>query len=475
MLVLSSLFAAAALQASPPVTTVGTVVHKPRCAIQQINTGTFYGNHTLCVQKTGRIEKYHIEGPALPLAEDAPLIVLFHSYNRDHLEHLAPTWNTYDFYTAAVNAGYIVVMHDGGFDNVPAPNEGHRALGSTAFHHHTEAVIQDVLEHFPIDRDRIYGYGFSMGGGNVLNYAARHLDPLSDNGMFAAVVNHTGTVSGPLEYHTDTGQQIVYESQHGDTYANKPFRYRKATVLDIPCDVPDPGACSTPTVCAPGTAGGLSKAHSLARNLSYLPIETWYNICDNNHILVSSNQELDNLMTGAAGPVYETHQTAPGGNLHQWKKVPSLDVLAHFNGKYLYDVTSAPTGGNVLFTKNGERTLFMRGQKIVGTDFGRMIYTFDALQNRILLFTTAAGVDQNLSEISLIVDQYSPLIAGQDLIINNNFGPDIPINVEGYDVPPNKVYKDGIDSPGSWTWNSTDKIVEIDDNTGMVAGWLIEL
>ena len=44
-----------------------------------------------------------------------------------------------------------------------------------------------------VDRTRIYGVGFSMGGGSVTSYAARHLDPA--RAMFAAVVDHTGGVA----------------------------------------------------------------------------------------------------------------------------------------------------------------------------------------------------------------------------------------------------------------------------------------
>jgi len=48
-----------------------------------------------------------------------------------------------------------------------------------------QQVIDWVLAHYPIDRDRIYGIGFSMGGGGVASYAARHLD--RTGAMFAAM------------------------------------------------------------------------------------------------------------------------------------------------------------------------------------------------------------------------------------------------------------------------------------------------
>lgn len=43
------------------------------------------------------------------------------------------------------------------------------------------------------DEQRIYGVGFSMGGGALTAYASRHLDPTEY--PYAAIVNHTGTMS----------------------------------------------------------------------------------------------------------------------------------------------------------------------------------------------------------------------------------------------------------------------------------------
>ena len=44
-----------------------------------------------------------------------------------------------------------------------------------------------------------------MGGGAALSYAARHRDP--ERGAFAAVVNHTGTISLRNTYHNVSPDQ----------------------------------------------------------------------------------------------------------------------------------------------------------------------------------------------------------------------------------------------------------------------------
>lgn len=442
----------------------------PKCLAGATTTGTFYGVHTLCVASTGRIEKYFIDGPPLPLSGPTPLIVLFHSYGADHNEFANPTWGNYDFLQEAKNAGYLVMMHDGGWDNVPAPNEGHRTYGSPSFHKHTEAAIKDVMTHFNVDRDRVYGYGFSMGGGNVLNYAARNLNPTSDKGMFAAVVNHTGAVSVPIEYFTTPGMQWFYDGQYGDTYFNDPFKHRRATVLDIPCDVPDPGACFFPAICSGSEA--LMQGQSLARNLRHLPTQTYYNACDSNHKLVAMNNELDTYMNTISHPNYTTTQTVGGPPWHVWYRVPSLAVLGFFGQHDLVSTTHSITGSAVMFVKNNARTLHFKAKRTATGDFGRLTWNSDFAQNQINYFTVA---NQNLDELTLVLDAYNPITDQMDIKIGNNFGPDIPLKVSGLSQAPLDVLEGASSAdPADWSWDGAGTVT-IHDLVSNVANWTLDM
>ena len=67
-------------------------------------------------------------------------------------------------------------------------------FGSPLSQQNVEAALNWMLNHFNIDRDRIYLVGFSMGGGVVCNMASRHRDP--NGNMFAAM----GIVSGTFDW-----------------------------------------------------------------------------------------------------------------------------------------------------------------------------------------------------------------------------------------------------------------------------------
>jgi hypothetical protein len=72
-----------------------------------------YGEHTIQVAATGKSETYSVWGPP-GFTGPAPLLVLFHSFQKSHLEWQAPIWDGYDLIDRAVARGWYVVMHDGG-------------------------------------------------------------------------------------------------------------------------------------------------------------------------------------------------------------------------------------------------------------------------------------------------------------------------------------------------------------------------
>jgi poly(3-hydroxybutyrate) depolymerase len=153
----------------------------------------------------------------------------------DRYHTLTPrVWHISALRARAAPRGWYVVMHDGG--ETPCAAGSHSTMGNENFQRHTEAVIQNVLCRFDIDKNRVYGYGFSMGGGEVLSYAARHRNPASNHGFFAAVVNHSGYFW--INQRMSAGQpqnacSSIPDCMYGTSYCGAPFAWRRADVLDL--------------------------------------------------------------------------------------------------------------------------------------------------------------------------------------------------------------------------------------------------
>ena len=73
--------------------------------------------------------------------------------------------------------------------------------GAPQYIYGAEKALKDFLTKCAdADKDRIVGVGFSLGGTNVLSYAARHLDPQGPYGMFAATVVLAGVTSNSYRW-----------------------------------------------------------------------------------------------------------------------------------------------------------------------------------------------------------------------------------------------------------------------------------
>lgn len=83
----------------------------------------------------------------------------------------------------ANSRGWLVVaftqLDDQSFGVVPLPQQN------------VERALDWVLANYPVDEDRIYGVGWSGGGGSIVSFAVRHLNP--DRPMLAALVSNAGS------------------------------------------------------------------------------------------------------------------------------------------------------------------------------------------------------------------------------------------------------------------------------------------
>ena len=115
-------------------------------------------------------------------SQPAPALILFHSYYEDPTALETRT----SFFDEAMARGWFVI----------APLGANIAnFGIDYAQQNTEDALEFVWANFGsfIDQERVYGVGFSMGGGWASSYAARHVG-LGDIRMAAQLI-HTGTLS----------------------------------------------------------------------------------------------------------------------------------------------------------------------------------------------------------------------------------------------------------------------------------------
>ena len=119
---------------------------------------------------TGTDELFSLYVPSSPSGQARPLIVGFHGFGVSHLDF--SYYNTDILAEAAARDWFVLAP----IQINPVLNTGDISFGSAESQLNVEHVLNYVLDEWPIDLDRIYGIGFSMGGGNAVSYAARHRD-----------------------------------------------------------------------------------------------------------------------------------------------------------------------------------------------------------------------------------------------------------------------------------------------------------
>jgi hypothetical protein len=330
---------------------------------------------------SGWVETFRVQEPCSPKSEPAPLLVLFHKFGSSHLD-------------TQVNTEFFEVAGDRRWYVVAPLSAATKHYGATPAQINTKVVIDYMLNNFSanIDPDRIYGVGFSMGGGAMVTYASRHVDPAG--GMFAALLSHTG---GGSLWHTygnsfddddvddnlKTGANLetpdILDFWFGGPPTSLPFEYQRHSVMDI-----DPfGAVN------PGT--------SLITNLSHIPIHTWYAVSDPIGHLVTQTIQIALAFEDTYGG--SSALTASPGSAHVWN---TLDEVAVLDWLEQYTLT-LPTSASTLADADGIWFHFDVVQDAAGafTPFDWNIDTFTntltinntANLQRIIVNTTGAGLD----------------------------------------------------------------------------------
>ncbi len=162
-------------------------------------------------------ESFILQFPAVPPASisDRALVIGFHSFNVSENQIFGP--QAQGLWELCQANGWMLLAPRG-LNQVHFGNEpSQRAL---------EQVLALVYWIFEINPDRIYTFGFSMGGLSAMSFAFRHQDPYALR--IAGVVHHTGTVDVVRDYETaNVATQQIFETSEvfGGSPAAAPFNY----------------------------------------------------------------------------------------------------------------------------------------------------------------------------------------------------------------------------------------------------------
>lgn len=333
-------------------------------------TGLLY---RVFVPATGYDELFSLHVPAASPGVARPMLVGFHGFGTSHLDLY---FNARELMDEAAARGWFFLAPFQANPATSSPAAG--ALRDPSFSFasaesqvHVEALIDFVLSQWSVDVDRIYGIGFSMGGGNALSFAARHRD--RDRGAFAAVVNHTGTVSvsdvwtnNPPTAVCNPGATNPVRSKMHLTFGGLPpsFEYQRSSLIDL-----DPAGQLLP--------GG----RHMAVNLAGVPVQSHHHAQDSLTYLVDQTIAFHGFLstvTGASSSLLVgTASACPSStcgipNEHCWDTVDLAGACGWLASQRL---DAAPLQGELLADRDGrwgsiEVELETAGQ------FGALRYAF---------------------------------------------------------------------------------------------------
>ncbi|MDP6538191.1 MAG: hypothetical protein QF903_06195 [Planctomycetota bacterium] len=356
--------------------------------------------------------------PRVPLPS-APLLVMFHSFGISESDCVENT----GLMKRALDRGWYVLAPRGAHD---------MNFGIPYSQANIEFVLDWLVGFLSIDTSRIYGVGFSMGGGGVTSYAARHLDPTRP--MLAAVANHTGGVSVAHTYWNESSLvQDILENllMFGASPAIDPFAYSQVSAIDV-----DP------------VSGAVDPTTDMARNLAGIPFRTSYATLDPLAYLMVQSAVFHDWMTALPASSTEVQIDAAE---HAWTTLDETAVLDFLESKTL----AIPRGGThrLLADREGVWMHFTVEQDAADA-FTPLRWNLDASLNRLIVDQTENLARITADTASLGLDTQVPLT----VIPGTQDGLGEELRLTGYGTMPSNVLRNG-QATSDWAY---------DANTGTV-------
>lgn len=392
---------------------------------------------TLPIPQTGLQESYLFFTPPAPVAP-TPLLVHFHAAGTSAYDLVFFT----DFLAEAEARNWYVLAPFQIVSQSPATS----SYSTLPSQFHVDEVLAWAIANHTLDLDRIYGYGFSMGGGNALNYAARHLERA--RGTFAALANHTGTLSLPDEYRNARSPKVlrpILEGLFGGSPTARPFEYLRSSVLDLDED----GRL---------VLGG----DHVAVNLAHVPIQSWFATGDPQAHLVAQARRLDELFGLLPGT---NHTLVPvNGDQHVWDTLDEVAVCNWFATHSL----ALPRGGELRVDRSAKFLHF--DLTVAATD--RFAHLFhDARPERLSVTET-----ENLVEVRTAAAEagLDPAQVPFELLIDAAAGAPPRVVITGFTRAPSAARRDGDVAVTGWAYDALNQVLTIDELDGATHLWRFE-
>ncbi|MEO0662271.1 MAG: hypothetical protein AAFZ87_12090, partial [Planctomycetota bacterium] len=417
----------------------------------------------LFVPATGLDEIFSLFVPDSGFGVERPLLVGFHGAGVSNLDLFFST----SFYLECEQRDWFMVAPF----QFSAVGDSQTHYGSPQSELHVEAVLDWVTSLYPVDRDRIYGVGFSMGGGAALSYAARHRDDRRP--AFAAVVDHTGFASLRHTWvRLPVAQRPLLEDLFGGPPSNPvaEFEYLRSSLVDM----------ETPSNQL--VVGG----RHMGVNLESVPVYAVYGASDPlMYLRTQTNVLHDFLQSLPFGqsqlqvvPIpAECFQPDPvtgfNRNGHCWDTLDETVACDWLDGQTL----QRPSRGSILADRDGRWNAIDLTQ-IQANAFSAVDYLSEPAQNRMILFSR-----ENLEEVRFEATEVG-LDTSSDLAVATTAidGTGVEVIVDGYTVRPTTVLRDGAPAlesciPGAlfptWCYDAVDGSVRLAETGDALAVWTI--
>ena len=367
-------------------------------------------NISAAVTQTGFPERLLLGTPWPPPTTPRPVLFFHHRFGRTHLDL---TFSTSFLAEASSRDWYV-------FAPLGATN---KSFGSSPSQINMEVGF-DLVSNLPgifFDPDRVYGVGFSMGGGSLLSYAARHTDATTPT--IAAMVNHSGGTCLSHTYESDVPARSILEFWFGTGVPGDPDPWELARHSSIYFDPND------------GPSGAFQTDDDMVRNVKDSPLWMLRASDDLIPYLSVQSDALDNHLRNVLGVVPGSsyvYNIVPF-NGHEWSMLDEAEAL-DFLGQFTRQL---PTANTTLIDRDG-RWFFFYTTQDVGGQFSELDWDVDTGSNSLTMNT------QNLNIVTV-----ETALAGLDvqsqIVINNNPVDGIVDDILIRDLPmaPTTVLLDG--------------------------------
>lgn len=300
------------------------------------------------------------------------------------------------------------------------------------------AALQHMLNNYRVDAERIYAIGWSMSGGSLASYAARHLDPAKP--MIAAVVVNAGSLDLVDTYNNEVvGVKTIMENvnlfQGNPALAAFHYNYER-----------------TETVFTSPSTGALNATYCQARNLRNIPIYHVYSNDDTIPYLPQQNTLFDTYLTSIGANL--TTQTFSGlATPHSWDLV---DPIAALDWCQQFTTNRSPPSYELNADRSGVFYWTTLTQRTAGA-FSRLEVDADAATNTLSILGS-----ENLSAIE-VSPQAGQLDFGTRLtiLVDNTDPQPLQLELRGAGLVNPTYILDGNDIFEDWTYDGSSVVLEV--------------